>query len=80
MRANEVGGCDDWYVGSKDEMESIHSTDIMSFDGYDYWSSSEVNDDGNEAWIWNSMFISWSENEKNSTGPIDIDLLGIRSF
>lgn len=52
----------------------------MDFAGHDYWSSSEVNEDGNDAWFWSSMFISWDETEKNSTGPFGIDLVGIRAF
>lgn len=80
MRANEVGGCDDWYVGSKDEMERLRSSYIMDFAGHDYWTSSEVSDDGNGAWYWSSMRIRWYEIEKNSDSPIGIDLVGIRAF
>ncbi len=60
----EYGGCDDWFLPSKDELnlmyENLHRKGLGSFASY-YWSSSE--DNANNAW--RQGFSSGNQNSDN---------------
>lgn len=61
MRTNKVGGCDDWFVGSKDELETLRTSGAGDsatwFSDKEIWSSSEYN--VSRAWIWYHFSSSW---------------------
>lgn len=47
-----AGGCDDWFVPSKDETEAVRTAGIISFSNEYIWSSSE--NSSSNAWRWSS--------------------------
>ena len=58
MRTNEVGDCDDWFVGSKDELDALRTSGAGNsgtwFSSNNIWSSSEYNAFRSELWVYNS--------------------------
>lgn len=86
MRANNTGGCDDWYIGSKLEMQQIwnHYSDQFPmsnwFVGRDIWTSVEA--DADKACLWSNMtckFMNWSKNGEGNLLSIPC-AIAIRSF
>ena len=45
-----AGGCEDWFIPSKDEMDRVRTLGIIPFGGEYIWSSSEYDSHG--AWHW----------------------------
>jgi hypothetical protein len=56
----ELGGYDDWFLPSKDELylmyENLHVMEIGGFRNLSYWSSSE-NESGNISFAWRQYFM-----------------------
>ena len=77
IRANNTGGCNDWYIGSRLEMQQIWDFHLEQlpmytwFVGYDIWTSVEA--DADKAIFWSNMFTSFKDSSKNGEG----NLLGI---
>ena len=62
-----AGGCEDWFIPSKDEMDAVRTAGIISFSGKYIWPSSESSSDN--AWNWNSNY--WNNyNSKYSRSSV----------
>ena len=57
-----AGGCDDWFVPSRYEMEEVRKSGLLPFSGKSIWSSSES--DSYYAWDCNNGY--WNSNDKGS--------------
>lgn len=76
MRTTKVNGCDDWFVGCKDEYNELKSSGIVSwFSSHNIWSSYEQ--DRELAVCSSYRFKLWLTAEKTSTR---LDLIPIRAF
>ena len=49
-----AGGCDDWFIPSRYEMEEVRKSGLLPFSGKYIWPSSESSSDN--AWNWNSNY------------------------
>ena len=67
-RSNSLEGYTDWFIPSKDEMEAIRTSGIISFSRKRIWSSSEYSS-GN-AWIWSGSFWSYVNGNKTGSGSV----------
>ena len=74
MRANEAGGCVDWFAPSKDELLALVNSEIMELSGR-IWSSSEYSE--NSAYEWWVMAQNWDIDQKQ-TGYRQV--CGVRAF
>lgn len=78
MRSSKLGGCDDWFVGSEDELEQLRLSGAGNsatwFSGNSIWSSSERSD--SNAWRWNCDRSSWYNSRKNDGYCV----CGVRAF
>ena len=68
-----AGGCDDWFVPSRYEMEEVRKSGLLSFSGKYIWSSSE--DGSDYAWTWYNS--NWSYDDK---GNYDFSGFFVRAF
>lgn len=81
MNANKIGGCEDWFVPSKAEVEKIRTAvdgegnPITTLFSNTYiWSSSE--DSAQYAWYWRYNSQVWDGSDKLSSRA----LVGVRAF
>lgn len=76
MNVNKVGGCDDWYLGSEQEIEKLRLAGITPswFTGYYLWCSSEQS--ARRSYFWQNTANAWSHRAKTA----DHRIFGIRSF
>lgn len=73
----ETDGCNDWFVGSKAEVEELRKTNLASkyFISYYVWSSTEAD---TLVWLWNYKDKSW--HEVNPYYPNETCLVIFRAF
>ena len=64
-RSNSSGGCTDWFMPSKDEMEAVRTSGVISFSNKNIWSSSEYNSD--RAWRYSG---GWGNSYKNNNNSL----------
>ena len=57
-----AGGCNDWFIPSRYEIEEVRKSGLLSFSNKIIWSSSENN--SNTAWVWS--LSSWDYYNKTS--------------
>ena len=74
MRTNNLGGCDDWYVPARAEVDQYKTAVSDAWFTNHIWSSSELN--ATNGWYWMPRDRSWYGNPKN----YDKCVFGIRSF
>lgn len=80
MRSSKPGGCDDWFVGSEEELEQLRLSGAGNsatwFSGNHIWSSSEYS--SNNAWCWRYSSSVWNNIAKSSS--IECCICGVRAF
>lgn len=81
MNTNKIGGCDDWFVPSKAEVEKIRTAKDADnnaittlFTNTYIWSSSEYS--AQYAWYWRYDNQTWYSNVKSD----NYALVGVRAF
>ena len=64
-RQAKAGGCDDWFIPSKLEIEELRKAGLMEsgFKNKYIWSSSESSSQG--AWLWYYYYQYWDSTGKN---------------
>lgn len=81
MRTNAVGGCDDWFVGSKDELDALRTSGAGNsgtwFADDNIWSSSEY--DASHSWMWIYTNNQWGRGLQAEKQYSEY-LCGIRAF
>ena len=81
MRTNEVGGCDDWFIGSKDELEALRISGAGDsaawFSGNTIWSSSEFS--ASRVWVWYQGSSAWTTGVSGEKTNAEY-VCGIRAF
>lgn len=58
QQTRSATGCTDWFIPSKDEMEAVRTSGIISFGGRYIWSSSEYNNT-KYAWYWDGSYWNY---------------------
>ena len=65
-RSLSLGGNTDWFIPSKDEMDKVRTSGIISFSNKYIWSSSENRANG--AWLWDGSY--WYNYGKDNDGSV----------
>ncbi len=70
MRTSKVGGCDDWFIGSMDEMDALRTSGLVTWfsssGGSSIWSSTEYDAYAVKRWANASWLLDWVNNYKDN--------------